>query len=86
MAEREREQVVVWVEYVCDECKRGTMVFSEHQDRGYDSYNIHICTECDNVEYFEPDVKYPRRRYHFKDDEKDVITDDTLGGQQEIST
>jgi hypothetical protein len=67
MPERERELKVVRVDYVCDRCGVGTMAFSDKQDRGYDCSNIHVCSDCGEIDYMDCDVKYPTRRYRLAD-------------------
>jgi hypothetical protein len=69
MAERERELRVVEVEYVCDACGKGVLEFSHKEDRRYDCHNVHICSECNEVEYMDCNTKYPVRRFYYKDED-----------------
>lgn len=67
MGEKTFEVVPVGVDYICDECKQGTMVFTKfHADslRGSAPFE-HTCNQCghkcDLVEKF-PTVRFNRKQ------------------------
>ncbi len=59
--EKKKPVNVIEVDYICDKCHAGNMIYTRDVYNNYSLKYEHLCTNCTNIEEF--DVKYPIYKY-----------------------
>lgn len=65
MAEIAHEVMTIKIDYICDKCQKGTMIFTQQGKPGIqkgDVLLVHKCIACGHVQEFK-NTNYPRVEY-----------------------